>query len=101
MWKARLEMPFCVDDRGLGRREEDFLQPYTRVRVEVKVGERGFVPLIDGPVTEVVTPRELATGAQLRHPSSTTTSVFLDQERHHRLPEQSDSEIASTVYTKC
>jgi hypothetical protein len=50
-WEARLQIPLCVDEHGNWRGgDEDVLQPFSRLRVEVKVGDRPFVPLIDGPV---------------------------------------------------
>lgn len=49
--EAELEMELALD--GSGRWvdfDASFLQPFSRVRVEVKPGEGDFVPLIDGPV---------------------------------------------------
>ena len=100
MWEARLEMPVCMDDKGHWDGEkESFLQPNTRVRVEVKVGERPFVPLIDGPITEVVTPRDSRPG----HSSVTLVvhddSVALDQEESiTSFQNKSDSQIAEQIF---
>lgn len=50
-WEARLKIPLCVDEHGNWRGGGDeVLQPFNRLRVEVKVGDHPFVPLIDGPV---------------------------------------------------
>ena len=100
MWEARLEMPVCVDDKGHWDGEkEDFLQPYTRVRVEVKVGEKPFVPLIDGPVTEVVTPRDSQPGRSSVTLVVHDDSVLLDQEESIAdFPNKSDSEIAEQIF---
>lgn len=49
--EAELHMEISADDEGRwSGMEEDFAQPFSRVRVEMKVGEGDFVPLIDGPV---------------------------------------------------
>ncbi len=49
--EAELQVPIGVDDTGVWSGvEEDFAQPFARIRVEVKTGDSGFVPLIDGPV---------------------------------------------------
>ncbi len=100
MWEARLEMPVCVDDKGRWDGEkESFIQPYTRVRVEVKVGERPFVPLIDGPITEVVTPRDSQPGRSSVTLVVHDDSVFLDQEESITpFQNKSDSEIAEQIF---
>ena len=50
-WEARLKIPICADASGQWDGEDEpFLQSCARVRVEVKVGERSYVPLIDGPI---------------------------------------------------
>jgi phage protein D len=49
--EASLTLPIGVDDGGEWTDVlEDFVQPGTRVRVEVKVGDDPFVPLIEGRV---------------------------------------------------
>ena len=50
-WEARLQIPICTDENGKWTAEdEEFMAPFGRVRVEIKVGEADFVPLIDGPI---------------------------------------------------
>lgn len=49
--EAELKIDLSLDDQGLWSViEEDFAQPFQRVRVEVKSGDGAFTPLIDGPV---------------------------------------------------
>lgn len=49
--EAELQMDIGTDEAGAWSGMEDsFAQPFSRVRVEVKVGDGEFVPLIDGPV---------------------------------------------------
>lgn len=49
--EAELDLPVGTDVAGLWSGiEEDFAQPFTRVRIEVKVAMADFAPLIDGPV---------------------------------------------------
>lgn len=50
-WEARLQVPICTDANGkwMGA-DANFLASFTRVRIEIKVGDRAFVPLIDGPI---------------------------------------------------
>jgi len=48
---AELEVSLATDDAGEWIGFDDaYAQPFTRVRVEIKVGEGAFVPLIEGPV---------------------------------------------------
>jgi hypothetical protein len=50
-WEARIHILIYADERGRWTGEnEAFMAPYSRVRLEVKTGKNGFVPLIDGPV---------------------------------------------------
>jgi len=49
--EAQIEVPLGTDDGGTWQYMEDaFVQPFARIRVEVKVGEGSYVPLIDGPI---------------------------------------------------
>jgi phage protein D len=49
--EAELRLPVATDGGGLwSGQEEDFVQPFRRVRIEVRVGDGEFVALIDGPV---------------------------------------------------
>jgi hypothetical protein len=52
-WEARLKMAVKTDDGGhwTGEAESDPLtSDFARIRIEIKVGDGNFVPLIDGPV---------------------------------------------------
>ncbi len=49
--EAELDVPVGTDGGGAWQSLEDgFAQVFARIRVEVKVGDGEFVPLIDGPV---------------------------------------------------
>ena len=49
--EAELELELLLDDTGRWvDLDEQFIEPFSRIRIEVKVGEEDFVPLIDGPV---------------------------------------------------
>ena len=50
-WEARIEIPICVDENGNWTGEdEDFMRSFSRGRVEIKIGDDPFVPLVDGPI---------------------------------------------------
>lgn len=49
--EAELEIPLRVDSTGMWSvLEEDFVQAFRRIRIEIKVRDSDFVPLIDGPI---------------------------------------------------
>jgi hypothetical protein len=49
--EAELHLMLEVDEEGnWDGMDEDFAQPFARVRIEVSVDEGDFVPLIDGPI---------------------------------------------------
>jgi hypothetical protein len=101
MWEARLSMPVVMDAKGKWSGEsEAFLQPYARVRVEVSVGGKAFVPLIDGPITEVVAPRQREPGASVVTLVVNDDSVFLDREEAvERFEDVPDSDIAERLFS--
>ena len=62
-WQARLEVSVCLDDQGnwVGD-DEPFMQILHRIRVEIRVGEGDFQPLIDGPIVGFDSDRQSAPG---------------------------------------
>jgi hypothetical protein len=50
-WEARINIPICTDEKGnWSGEDEDFMAFLSPIRIEIKVGDNSFVPLIDGPV---------------------------------------------------
>ena len=62
-WQARLEVGVCLDDQGnwVGD-DEPFMQINNRIRVELRVGDGDFQPLIDGPIVGFDSERSSAPG---------------------------------------
>lgn len=51
-WEARLKIPFILDAQGNWQVEEDdYMRPFCRVRIEVKIGDQPYVAIFDGSVT--------------------------------------------------
>jgi hypothetical protein len=49
--EGELEMELALDETGRWTDlDQGYVQPFARVRVEVRAGEADFVPLIDGPI---------------------------------------------------
>lgn len=99
-WEARLKVPICADSHGTWDGEsEDFLQSFARARVEVKVGDRPYVALIDGPVVG----NDRSTSSEPGQSSVTLIvhddSVYLNREDEIRsFQNQSDHEIAAQIF---
>ena len=48
---ASVKIPICTDEKGNWTgADEKFFASFSRVRVEIKVGDNPFTPLIDGPI---------------------------------------------------
>ena len=65
-WQARLEVSVSLDDQGnwVGD-DEPFMQILHRIRVELRVGEGDFQPLIDGPIAGFDSERSSAPGQSI------------------------------------
>jgi len=52
-WEARLKIPIWVDDEGRWSGEDEpLIAPGARIRVELKLGDEPWGPLIDGPIVD-------------------------------------------------
>ena len=100
--EAELHLGLGTDDSGLwSHMEEDFVQVFSRVRIEVKIRNGDFVPLIDGPI---VGQRFDLSG----EPNSSTLvlivqddSILLNQEEEVVLyEEQSPDDIAQALFAR-
>ena len=50
-WGASVKIPICTDEKdNWADADEKFFASFSRVRVEIKVGDGPFTPLIDGPI---------------------------------------------------
>lgn len=48
---GRFELPICIDSQGKwGSEDTEFMRSFSRIRLEVQVGDNPFVALIDGPI---------------------------------------------------
>jgi hypothetical protein len=98
--EARLKIPICTDAHGnWDGEDESFLRAFSRVRVEVKVGDRPYVALIDGPVVG----NDRITSFEPGQSSVTLIvqddSVYLNRDEDvQSFQNQSDHEIAGQVF---
>jgi hypothetical protein len=73
-WQARIKLPIEVNEKGVWDSEGDpLLAPTARMRVEIKVGKRPWVALIDG---QIVAPSSQMSG----QPGESTITVAVNDD---------------------
>ena len=101
-WEARVKIPVCVNNDGKWDGEQEaWMRPFNRVRVEVKVGEGQYVPLIDGPVVGFEGERSTQPGQSIVTLVVHDDTAFLnrkDELAFYRTG--TDSEIAREIFKK-
>ncbi len=79
-WECRLKIPIAADEQGNWTGDdEDFMQPFARLRVEVKIGNDHFKPLFDGPVTGFDTTMSAQPGQSVMTVIAQDDSFFLNR----------------------
>lgn len=100
-WEVRLKIPISVDEQGNWTGEdEDFLEPFTRVRVEVKIGTDPFLPLFDGPVIGFDSSMSSEPGRSTLTLIAQDDTFFMNREEQVvAFENQLDHEIAQQVFS--
>lgn len=99
-WEARIKIPVCIAEDGSWHGEnEPAYAEFARVRIEVKIGDGEFVPLIDGRIVEQQPDLNASPGL-----SAVTLIVHDDTTLLHRDEGSepytgTDSDIARTILT--
>ena len=100
-WQARLEVSVSLDDQGnwVGD-DEPFMQILHRIRVELRVGEGDFQPLIDGPIAGFDSERSSAPGQSVVTVIVNDDSALLNRDASvvSYPPGLTDSEIAQRIF---
>ncbi len=102
-WEARVRLFLCLDENGNWRHQADeFAQPFSRVRVELKIGDGAFVPLIDGPVAGYDTALDSQPGRSAVTLVVRDDSVFMNREEEVEPPfeNRTDGAIANEVFRR-
>ena len=99
-WEARIRMSMCLDAQGRWQHRSDSAAPaFTRARVEIDPGNGAFVPLIDGPVSNVESRLDSKPGRSTATFGVRDDSVFLNRDEGTEVFEnKTDSEIADEVF---
>jgi len=98
-WEARIKIPVFLDDKGYWTGvDEEFMKSFSRIRVEVKVGDKVFVPLIDGSIVGTNSPLDFEPGKSFIDLIVHDDSIYLNQEEKIRqFNDMKDDEIASQI----
>lgn len=101
-WEAKVVIPICIDEKGNWKEQnEDFMQEFSRVRIEIKVADGGFVPLIDGPIVGFDSQLNSQPGQSSITLRIQDDSIYLNRnEIVAQFEKLKDSEIAEQLFTK-
>ena len=99
-WEARFEIPVCVDEKGNWKGENNvFMEPFSRIRAEIKVGDKPYMPLIDGPIVAHDGDKRPEPGQSSITLVVRDDSVYLNREEEFATFEgRPDHEIASQLF---
>ncbi|ASC73026.1 hypothetical protein XM38_039880 [Halomicronema hongdechloris C2206] len=99
-WEARLQIPIGTDEQGQWNREaEELFAEFTPVRIELRVGDGAFSPLIDGPVVDIETQMQTEPRQSMVTIVVQDDSVFLNREdRIFRFDQLLDHQIAEELF---
>ena len=99
-WEARLQIPVRVDDKGNWKDEnKEFMRPFSRVRAEVRIGDKPYVPLIDGPIVAPYNNKNPEPGQSSITLVVRDDSVYLNRkEEIARFEKQPDHQIAEQLF---
>ncbi len=99
-WEARIRLSLCLDERGRWKDPPNTtLRPFSRVRIELRLGEDGFRPLIDGPVAAFDTELSATPGTSVVNIVVRDDSVLMNREEETEVFEdKSDATIAGEIF---
>lgn len=102
-WEARIRMVLCLDDQGRWKHQPaDTAQPFSRIRVEIKLGEGEFKPLIDGPVAGFAAAMSSEPGRSVANLIVRDDSVMLNREESTEIfTNETDSALADQMFARC
>ncbi|AYF90639.1 hypothetical protein D6Z43_27175 [Pseudomonas sp. DY-1] len=100
-WEARLRMVLCLDANGAWLHwPGETSEPFSRVRVELDIGNGRFAPLIDGPLTSIDAALDSQPGRSTATLVVRDDSAFLnrDEETEPPFEHRSASDIAQELF---
>lgn len=100
-WQAELRMAMCLDENGAWLHwPGDSATPFSRVRVEIDIGNGRFAPLIDGPLVSIDASLDAQPGRSTASMVVRDDSAYLNRDEDSEPPFQnrSDSDIAEELF---
>jgi hypothetical protein len=102
-WEAHMRIALCLDERGAWlHRPDEVAKPFSRVRIELDVGNGRFEPLIDGPLVSVDSALDSQPGRSTATMVVRDDSAFLhrDEEVEPAFENRLDSSIADELFRR-
>jgi hypothetical protein len=102
-WTAHLEVPLRMDAKGRWTDEDDrFLEPMSRLRLEVSLQGGPYIPLIDGPIITVNYDMHMEPGRSMARLEVQDDGFLLHRDESVNLYEGiTDDNIAQQIYDDC
>lgn len=100
-WEAQLRMSLCLDANGKWLEwPGDLATPFSRVRVEIDIGNGDFVPLIDGPLVSIDAALDSQPGRSTATMFVRDDSAYLDRDEEVEPPfeRHTDSDVAELLF---
>lgn len=101
-WQATVKMFLCLDERGNWvHAQESFLQSFQRMRIELQLGNKPWVALIDGPIVGRNTDMDSQPGRSSITITVHDDSALLNREAAVAVREgSSDDQVARELFRK-
>ncbi len=100
-WEARVRMALCLDERGNWLHwPAATASPFSRIRIEIDVGNGRFAPLIDGPLASIDADLDSQPGRSTATMVVRDDSAFLNRVEEVEPPfeNRTDSDIAEEIF---
>jgi hypothetical protein len=100
-WEATVRMAICLDAQGAWQDwPGDIATPFSRIRIELDIGDGRFVPLIDGPLTGIDAALDSQPGRSTATMVVRDDSAYLNRDEDVEPPfeRRSDSDIAEELF---
>jgi hypothetical protein len=100
-WEATVRMAICLDAQGAWQDwPGDVATPFSRIRIELDIGDGRFVPLIDGPLTGIDAALDSQPGRSTATMVVRDDSAYLNRDEEVEPPFEgrSDSDIAEELF---
>jgi hypothetical protein len=102
-WEAQVRVALCLDAQGRWQHGPgEAAEPFSRVRIEVDLGDGSFTPLIDGPLTSVDAALDAQPGRSTATMLVRDDSAYLDRDEAIEPPfeARADSDIADELFRR-